>query len=130
MGGVSGHAGLFGTAKGVTALAREVLNSLKSGKGFFDATCVREFSTRPNLVQDCTRALGFDTPSPGDSTSGRFFSAGSLGHTGFTGTSLWIDPEKDLIVVLLTNRVFAGEADVRIKAFRPLIHDIIVEEAA
>lgn len=129
MGGVSGHAGLFGTAKGVTAIAREVLVGLKSGAGFFDAACVQEFCTRAGLVQDCTRALGFDTPSTEGSTSGRFFSSGSLGHTGFTGTSLWIDPEKDLIVVLLTNRVFAGEADFRIKAFRPLIHDLIVEEA-
>lgn len=128
MRGISGHAGLFGTARGVTTLAQEILASLKSGGRLFDPGTVRMFTSRAALAPDCTRALGFDTPSAEGSTSGRHFSLTSLGHTGFTGTSLWMDPEKDLIVVLLTNRVFAGESDMRIKSFRPLIHDLIMEE--
>ncbi|MBI4961825.1 MAG: beta-lactamase family protein [Desulfomonile tiedjei] len=125
MGGVSGHAGLFGTAKGVSHLAEEILAGLKSRKSHFDPASVRSFCARAGFVEGCTRALGFDTPSEKDSSSGRFFAPDSLGHTGFTGTSLWIDPEKELIVVLLTNRVFMGESDQRIKAFRPLVHDTI-----
>ena len=62
------------------------------------------------------------------SSSGRFFSPSVLGHTGFTGTSLWIDLARELTVVLLTNRVFMGESDLRIKAFRPTVHDAVMEE--
>jgi len=106
-----------------------VLLGLTSGTGFFDEASVRDFCRRAEFVRDCTRALGFDTPSEVGSTSGQSFSSESMGHTGFTGTSLWIDPETELIVVLLTNRVFAGESDLRIKEFRPMIHDLIVQEA-
>jgi len=128
MGRVSGHAGLFGTAEGVSKIAEEILTALKSRESFFDRDRVRVFCERPRFVEDCTRALGFDTPSKEDSSSGRFFSPNSLGHTGFTGASLWIDPERELIVVLLTNRVLMGESNLRIKAFRPLIHDTIIGE--
>lgn len=128
LGGVAGHAGLFGTATGAAKLAAVILLSLKSEQGFFDQTITRGFCSRANLVENCTRALGFDTPSPEGSSSGRSFSAGSIGHTGFTGTSLWIDPETDLTVVLLTNRVFMGESDFRIRLFRPEVHDAIAED--
>jgi CubicO group peptidase (beta-lactamase class C family) len=128
MGGVSGHAGLFGTAEGVSRLAEAILAALKSRDSLFDPIPVRTFCERAGFVEGCDRALGFDTPSKEDSSSGRFFSPNSLGHTGFTGTSLWIDPEKELIVVLLTNRVFMGESNLRIKAFRPLLHDTIMSE--
>jgi len=128
MGGVSGHAGLFGSADGVGRVAEEILAALKSRASFFDPIRVRDFCARAGFVEGCTRALGFDTPSKEDSSSGRFFSPNSLGHTGFTGTSLWIDPEKELIVVLLTNRVLMGESDLRIKTFRQLLHDTIVGE--
>lgn len=128
LGGVSGHAGLFGTAAAVGKLAREIMGSLKSQKGLFDADVVRTFCSKTGFTPDSTRALGFDTPSPEASSSGRFFSPESPGHTGFTGTSLWMDPKRELIVVLLTNRVFMGEADQRIKSFRPLLHDAVMEE--
>jgi serine-type D-Ala-D-Ala carboxypeptidase len=128
LGGVSGHAGLFGTAKGVAALAGEILMSLKERCRFFDNETTRAFCARAGFTPDSTRTLGFDTPSEEGSTSGRLFSKDSVGHTGFTGVSLWIDIPHDLIVVLLTNRVFLGEADFRIKDFRPTLHDTVVEQ--
>jgi serine-type D-Ala-D-Ala carboxypeptidase len=128
LGGVSGHAGLFGTAKGVAALSGEILMSFEENGRFFDKTTTGTFCTRAGFTPDSTRTLGFDTPSEEGSTSGRLFSKESVGHTGFTGVSLWIDIPRDLIVVLLTNRVFMGEADLRIKAFRPLLHDAVMEQ--
>jgi serine-type D-Ala-D-Ala carboxypeptidase len=127
LGGVSGHAGLFGTAKGVAALAGEILMSLKESGRFFDKETTRTFCARAGFTPDSTRTLGFDTPCDEGSTSGRLFSRDSVGHTGFTGVSLWIDIPRDLIVVLLTNRVFLGEADLSIKEFRPLLHDAVME---
>ena len=128
LGGVSGHAGLFGAAQAVAAVAGEILAALKSESTLFDPEITRIFGRKVDSVPGCSRALGFDTPSQEGSSSGRFFSAGSLGHTGFTGTSLWIDVERELTVVLLTNRVFMGESDLRIKAFRPAVHDAIMED--
>jgi serine-type D-Ala-D-Ala carboxypeptidase len=128
LGGISGHAGLFGTAKGVAALAGEILLSFKERGRFFDNETTRAFCARAGFTSDSTRTLGFDTPSEEGSTSGRQFSKDSVGHTGFTGVSLWIDIPRDLIVVLLTNRVFLGEADLRIKEFRPMIHDAVMED--
>jgi CubicO group peptidase (beta-lactamase class C family) len=127
LGGVAGHAGLFGTGRGVAALAGEMLLSLKESGRFFNSDVTRTFCTRAGFTTDSTRALGFDTPSEKGSTSGRLFSKDSVGHTGFTGVSLWIDIPRELIVVLLTNRVFMGEADFRIKEFRPMIHDAVME---
>lgn len=128
LGGVSGHAGLFGAASAVAATAAEILAALKSESTLFDPEITRMFCRKGVSAPGCSRALGFDTPSEGGSSSGRFFSSRSVGHTGFTGTSLWIDVERDLAVVLLTNRVFMGESDLRIKAFRPTVHDAIMEE--
>ncbi|MCA1959636.1 MAG: beta-lactamase family protein [Desulfomonile sp.] len=127
LGGVAGHAGLFGTAAAVARVAAEVLRSLHGRPTIFDSAVTRMFCTKADPTPDGSRALGFDTCSPEGSSSGRFFSARSVGHTGFTGTSLWMDPEQDVIVVLLTNRVFMGEADTRIKSFRPRVHDAVME---
>jgi len=125
LGGVAGHAGLFGTARGVAALARRLIQSAHadSNRGVY-----QEFFKRAGFTKDSTRALGFDTPSPEGSASGRLFSPDTIGHTGFTGTSLWIDLQREVIVVLLTNRVFMGESDVRIRTFRPQVHDAVMEE--
>ncbi len=127
LGGAAGHTGLFGTASAVAAVAAQVLLSLKTDKGFFDRGTTNLFCTRVTAGAESTRALGFDTPAAEGSSSGRLFSPRSVGHTGFTGTSLWIDLETDLIVVLLTNRVFLGESDFRIKSFRPILHDAVSE---
>jgi serine-type D-Ala-D-Ala carboxypeptidase len=125
LGGVAGHAGLFATAECAGRLALELLRSHNSG-GFFNTPVVRMFSRKACLTVDSTRALGFDTATEA-SSCGRFFSGSSVGHTGFTGTSLWVDLDRELIVVLLTNRVVNGESDFRIKDFRPLVHDSIMQ---
>lgn len=126
LGGAAGHAGLFGTARAVASLAATIVKSRVGKDRFFSAHVVREFCERIDFVSGCTRALGFDTPSEEGSSSGRFFSHRSIGHTGFTGTSVWIDLDREVTVVLLTNRVIMGEADRRIKDFRPLLHDAIM----
>ncbi len=128
LGGVSGHAGLFGTAHAASVVANEIISAIEGKSALFNQEITRIFCRKVDQVQDCTRALGFDTPSQENSSSGRFFSRCSLGHTGFTGTSLWIDLARELVVVLLTNRVFMGESDLRIKPFRPKVHDTIMEE--
>lgn len=125
--GISGHAGLFGTAYGVWGIARDILQSLQSADGLFTASVAAMFCRRAGIVPGSFRALGFEKPDGDVSSCGRYFSPESIGHTGFTGTSLWIDPTRSLIVVLLTNRVYMGETDMRIKEFRPLLHDTVVQ---
>lgn len=126
LGGVAGHAGLFGTAQGAARLMGHVLRSMKHQDGFFDHATVQLFA-RPSGFRNCTRGLGFDMPGSEAPSCGRFFSSNSLGHTGYTGTSAWLDHEKDLVVVLLTNRVYMGESDFRIKQYRPAVHDAVIE---
>ena len=103
MGGVAGHAGLFSSARDLAIFAQLMLNrGTYGGRRFIDEATIAEFTRRASPYS--SRALGWDTPTP-NSSNGRYFSASSYGHTGFTGTSLWIDPERDVFVVLLTNRV-------------------------
>jgi serine-type D-Ala-D-Ala carboxypeptidase len=128
LGGMSGHAGLFGTAQGAATVAEEILRSLKSGKSLFDSAITQEFCRKADFVAESTRALGFDMPSAEGSSSGRYFSSECLGHTGFTGTSIWMEPRREIVVTLLTNRVFMGESDGRMKAFRPFLHDAVMQE--
>ena len=127
MGGVAGHAGLFGTAGDVGRFALTLLDALEGRSDFIPAETLRVFTARSDRTPGSSWALGWDTPSP-PSSSGRYFSPDAFGHLGYTGTSLWIDPEKKLIVVLLSNRVHPTSRNDKIKAFRPLIHDQIVEE--
>ena len=128
LGGYSGHAGLFGTAEEVFSIANMLREHYRGKRDdFFSAVTVREFFRKQDIVEEGTFALGWDTPSPGNSSAGRYFSEKSVGHLGFTGTSLWMDLEKDVIVVLLTNRVHPTRENEKIKAFRPLIHDRVME---
>ncbi len=122
MGGVSGHAGLFGDAGSVAELASAWLDSYRGRASIFAHGLTRRFWRR-SAVPGSTRTLGFDTPSAGSRLSPR-----SVGHTGFTGTSLWIDPERELVVVLLCNRVHPGRANEAIKEFRARAHQLVVEE--
>ncbi|NOQ45573.1 MAG: serine hydrolase, partial [Desulfobulbaceae bacterium] len=76
---------------------------------------------------DQTWCLGFDTPSPSGSSGGRYLSANSVGHLGYTGTSFWIDPENEIIIVLLSNRVHPSRENKKIRKFRPIFNDTVVE---
>ena len=127
LGGITGHAGLFGTATGVLTLCQELLlsingktNSLPFSTQILKRACLR--------VGDSEWTAGFNLPSRHGSSSGNYLSEKSIGHLGFTGTSFWIDPVKQLAVVLLTNRVIKGEKQDGIRALRPSVHDYIIEQ--
>jgi CubicO group peptidase (beta-lactamase class C family) len=125
-GGVSGQAGLFGTIQGVAAVAETWLSCWRADGGLFDRRLVREFWTR-SQVPGSTRTPGFDTPSPGGSQAGSGFGPRTVGHLGFTGTSLWIDPDRELVVVLLTNRIHPTRQNDAIREFRPRLHTRVAE---
>ena len=126
LGGAAGHAGLFGTAAAVGAFARAVLHTISGQDVLARSTTFREFIRRTG-VPGSSRALGWDTMLP-TSSCGTRMSATAIGHTGFTGTSLWIDWERDLYVALLTNRVHPSREPNSLKAIRPAFHDAVVEE--
>ena len=123
MGGVAGHAGLFAPA---TDIARFAECMLRGGSPILKPATVELFTRRESLPVGSSRALGWDTPSQ-PSSSGSHFSPRSFGHLGFTGTSLWIDPERRLTVTLLTNRTWPDRKSQAIKQVRPLLHNAIVE---
>jgi CubicO group peptidase (beta-lactamase class C family) len=118
LGGVAGHAGLFANASGVGAFARHVLREAIAG-----APLLRRFTTRSS-VSGSSRALGWDTMLPTSSCGARM-SAAAFGHVGFTGTSLWLDPERDRYFVLLTNRVCDGGTLEEMRAVRRAFHDAL-----
>jgi len=128
MGGVAPHAGLFAPAGDLGRFLRCFLcgGQLEERQVFPEAS-VRRFTARANLVPGSTRALGWDTPSEKGSSAGRYFSSGAFGHTGFTGTSVWADPERDLGVILLTNRVHPTRENQDIRKLRPAFHDAVSE---
>jgi len=129
MGGVAGHAGLFGDIESVQALVSAILE-IWQGKRvhpYLRREDLVFFLEAQSKVIGSTWALGFDRPTSGSSSSGRYLSPRSVGHLGFTGTSFWIDPDKGLVVVLLTNRVHPSRENVLIREFRPVFHDRVVE---
>ncbi len=127
LGGVAPHAGLFSTARDLGAFAQMMLNGgAYGGKRLLNPETIARFTRRANLVPGSSRALGWDTPSE-PSSAGKLFSASSYGHTGFTGTSLWIDPERELFAILLTNRVHPTRENPKISELRPAFHDAVIE---
>ncbi len=127
MGGVAGHAGLFGTAESVLAVSGAWLQAYHGKGSILNEELVRQFTTRQEPASGSSWALGWDTPSV-PSSSGSCFSERSFGHLGYTGTSLWIDPLCELEVVLLSNRVHPSRRNEKIKIFRPFIHDLVYRE--
>ena len=123
MGGVAGHAGCFGTAYEVAIFAETLL---RGGAPLFQTHTVGLFTQRQASPAGTSRAMGWDTPSQ-PSQSGKYFSLRSYGHLGYTGTSLWIDPERHLSVTLLTNRTWPDRSSQAIKQIRPAFHDAVVE---
>jgi len=123
LGGVAGHAGLFSTAEDLARFAHAMLNG---GHPILRADTIDLFTRLESAPEGTSRALGWDTPST-PSQSGRYFSARSYGHLGYTGTSLWIDPERQLSITLLTNRTWPDCQNQAIKQVRPAFHDAVIE---
>jgi CubicO group peptidase (beta-lactamase class C family) len=126
LGGCGGHAGLFASALDVLRFAACILDEGRTagGQQLFQPTTVRLFTTRQSEPLGTSRALGWDTPTA-PSSSGKNFSASSVGHLGYTGTSLWIDAERKLAVVLLTNRTWPDRFNKAIQQIRPVFHDAV-----
>jgi CubicO group peptidase (beta-lactamase class C family) len=126
IGGVSGHAGLFSTAPDLAAFCQMLLNGgVYAHQRIVRRATIAQFTT-PQQLSGGTRTLGWAVPTEGGS-SGHYFSAHSFGHTGFTGTSIWIDPDRQLFVVLLTNRVHPTRENTKIQQVRPALHDAVMQ---
>jgi beta-N-acetylhexosaminidase len=126
MGGVAGHAGVFSTAPDLAAFCQMLLNGgVYAHQRILRRATIAQFTT-PQKLSNGTRTLGWAVPTEG-SSSGHFFSAHSFGHTGFTGTSIWIDPDRQLFVVLLTNRVHPTRENQKIAQVRPALHDAVMQ---
>jgi CubicO group peptidase (beta-lactamase class C family) len=123
LGGVAPHAGVFSTAGDLARFAHCMLDG---GRSIFRPETVSLFTRRESAPVGTSRTLGWDTPSA-PSQSGKYFSEQSFGHLGYTGTSLWIDPIRELSIVLLTNRTWPDCSNQAIKQVRPLFHDAVVE---
>lgn len=125
LGGVAGHAGVFSSVEDLLRFARCILREGRTadGRQLIQPQTIAAFATR----QGSGRALGWDVPTEG-SSSGRFFGSRSIGHLGYSGTSIWIDPDRDLAVVLLTNRTWPDRSNEAIRQIRPAFHDAVVEE--
>src|SRR5207237_57843 len=143
LGGVSGHAGLFSSAGDLAVFARwllrqrtpEVAGSRRTSPGGLppassgdlrrlSASVVQEFTRRQNIPPGSSRALGWDTPSE-NSSAGTKMGPNAFGHTGFTGTSIWMDPDHDLFIILLTNRVNPTRANTKILQVRRRVADLV-----
>jgi CubicO group peptidase (beta-lactamase class C family) len=124
LGGAAGHAGTFACAADVGAWALDLLRSASGQGGSLDSGVVREFWSHENRSSQSTWVLGWDTPSSSGSSGGQFMSDQAIGHLGFTGTSVWLDPACGFAAVLLTNRVSGPEgSQERVRAFRRRFHD-------
>ena len=129
MGGAAGHAGVFSTARDVAAFGQAWLDALHRRQSPVPSAVAEELARR-DATPGTTRALGWDTPSEEGSSLGTRLGRkgrGAIGHLGFTGTSLWIDVEQEVVVALLTNRVHPSAGNELIRAFRPRFHDAVAE---
>ena len=127
MGGVAGHAGLFSSARDIHRYLTRLRHCYDGKNSFLPAGLVKEFLQRDETVSGSTYALGWDTPTPTNSSSGSHFSPLSVGHLGFTGASIWWDLEKNCSIILLTNRIHPSRNNNKIRDFRPHIHDLIMK---
>jgi CubicO group peptidase (beta-lactamase class C family) len=123
MGGVAGHAGCFSSALDVSVFAQCLL---QGGTPLVRRSTLEIFTRREDFPPGTSRTLGWDTPSQ-PSQSGKYFSSRSYGHLGYTGSSLWIDPDRQLAITLLTNRTWPDRGSQSIKEVRPVFHDAVVE---
>ena len=121
LGGVSGHAGLFGTAESTARFGVEMLDVHQGRSDFLPHKAFMDSLSDPG--DGSTLRMGWDTRSKTGSSGGQRMSERAFGHLGFTGTSLWCDPDRDVVIVLLTNRVHPSRANEKIRGFRPAFHD-------
>lgn len=129
MGGVAGHAGIFSTAHDLFLFSREILRARRGEGRLLSRGSALRMTERVSTPPGCPRTPGWDTPTPdaeGGSHAGSRFSPGTVGHLGFSGCSLWIDLEREIAVILLTNRVCYGQDNERLKPLRPRIHDAVL----
>ncbi len=126
MGGIAAHAGIFTTAQDLHKFAAELIACYHGTGSFIERDVVRKFWTIAGDDPESSWALGWDTPSKSGSSSGHHFSKGSVGHLAFSGCSIWIDPERELDVILLTNRIHPTPENNAIRDFRPVIHDLVM----
>ncbi|MBM3225724.1 MAG: serine hydrolase, partial [Candidatus Tectomicrobia bacterium] len=126
MGGVAGHAGLFATAADLWHFTQALLEAAAGRSAWLPAALLQESWQRCSTSPGTTRALGWDTPTPGRSSSGDYFSASSIGHLGFTGCSIWIDRVRQITVILCTNRVHPSRHATGITRVRPAVHNLIM----
>lgn len=126
MGGVAGHAGIFSNADDVFQIAKALLDSWHERSGFVRSEIVKGFWTREEIAGD-DFALGWATRSAEKSSSGALFSSAAVGHLGYTGCSIWIEPATELVVVLLTNAIHPTAPNKKIKEFRPKVHDVALK---
>ena len=127
LGGITGHAGLFGTTLSVSRISQAWLQAVLGCSSILPITLAQQFVKRQDFSGKSSWALGWDTPSAA-SSSGNHFSPESFGHLGYAGTSLWIDPVRELEVILLSNRVHPTRENKQIEAFRPALHDLLINE--
>ena len=124
MGGISGHAGLFSTIQDLSIFCQMYLNGgIYDNRRIIKSETVKMFTACQNLVEGSTRALGWDTRSEKYSMAGDYMSMSAFGHSGFTGTSVWIDPVNQVFVVLLSNRVYPTRENRKISTVRPAVHN-------
>ena len=128
MGGIAGHAGLFSTARDVHAILAQFVAAYRGLDSILEPELVRECWAGPgSVVPGATWSLGWDTPTPGASSAGKRISTRAFGHLGYTGTSVWVDLERGIHVVLLTNRVHPRKDNERIREMRPAVHDAVFD---
>lgn len=125
MGGEGAHAGLFGAASGVDSMISSLIDDAHAKHRVFDPELSGVFLSE---WRNTRRTPGFDMPSKEGSSSGRYFPVSAVGHLGYTGTSFWVDLGNQRVVILLTNRVHPTRENIKIRQFRPLIHDAVMED--
>jgi CubicO group peptidase (beta-lactamase class C family) len=124
--GVAGHAGLFSTAEDISKLMAMLMQGgMYDGNQIIKNTTIELFTRK--YSDQSTRAIGWDTKSETGSSAGDFFSLISYGHTGFTGTSIWADPDRNLFVIFLTNRVYPTRENLKILNVRPALHNAVIK---
>ena len=128
MGGVSGHAGLFSNVNDINIFCQMILKDGNyNGMNLINADTIREFTERKENLNQCKWGLGWRLFMGENDIMGSYFSKCSFGHSGYTGTSIWIDPERELFTILLSNRIHPTRENVKISDFRAVLHDEIVE---